>query len=498
MTYIDALEADRRAKLNKVAELGANPYGAATGDSWCGVRTAKARFAAFEHTSPNVRTEQPHARLKGRVVSKNNRGKLKFFFLQDREDDIQLMFSRSDFNDRDWELASQIDVFDHVYADGRLGRTKTGEITLSVQTFGFLGKSIAPPPEKFRGVTDQETLVRQRYLALIQDPKLRRNLVSRSKTLKALRDGLDAQDYVEVETPVLGQHASGAAARPFKTRYNALDQEFYLRVAPELDLKRLIVGGMERVFEIGKVFRNEGVDATHNPEFTILECYEAYADFRRMMRLCQDLVGRCLRGQQTFMVSSYCDLMEGYAKIPDPWDEGDVLTKTKDLPEGTPHWNRVESLFDALVAPKLQRPSFVTHYPSALCPLARRCDDDPKVADRFELFAAGMEVANGYSELNDPDEQLRNFVTQTTAEARDDYGDGKNGRGDPEFEKCRDDFVKERIADRVDTDYVRALKVGLPMAGGLGIGVDRLVMLSTDSASIREVLAFPLTKRKKI
>lgn len=541
MGYVDNLEKDRRKKVEAVQSLGHDPFGTA-------VTTVAHYVCPIAHARENVLHETA-AVVRGRIISKNNRGKLKFFFLRDGTGSIQLMFSKADFSDHEWNLVSQIDVFDHLEVCGMLTKTQTGEITISVSEFAFMGKSIASPPEKWHGIADEEILVRQRHLAMILDEGLRDRLRTRSQIVSGIRLLLELDGYIEVETPVLSHRASGASARPFTTHHNSLDEDFALRIAPELDLKRLVIGGLDRIYEIGKVFRNEGIDATHNPEFTILECYEAYADATRMMVVCESLVKRALSPdyplsypKEPFRAKSMGEAFFEALGL-DLFDEEGLARAmpTHGHPVGD-YVENVERLLDHEVLPRLSgNPLFITGYPTAMCPLAKRSPDG-RTCDRFELYAftgaegkQPMELANGYSELNDPDQQLANFESQARHQASEEFsnilacmvGDGllfsgkdtedglhqggiktkcrlgdpfarlTNSEGEDISEKDREEWVESRYTNFIDHDYVQALKVGLPKTGGLGIGIDRLVMLVTGSESIRDVIAFPLVKRRK-
>jgi lysyl-tRNA synthetase class 2 len=493
MGYLDSLEKDRRKKLDLVRELGHDPYGSKT-------QAESTSIGIVRTWSINKGLE---CVLRGRITSKNNRGKLKFFFLQDMTAEIQIMFSKADYADeKDWTLISQIDVFDHIEVHGVLTTTQTGELTVSVRQFAFMGKSIAAPPEKFHGIKNDEVLIRQRYLAMIQDPSIRDRLRQRSNILTSIRHYLQKQHYIEVETPILSAHANGANARPFSTFHNTLDEYFNLRIAPELDLKRLLVGGMERIYEIGRVFRNEGIDATHNPEFTILECYEAYADANRMMQICEEILRAAWEPSNAlpFLKMSMRDLFFNTLGL-DLFDPAGIkiAMSTYNLP-AEDYAANIDRLLDHQVLPRFikkfnydQLPLFISDFPAEVCPLARRKSD--QVADRFELYVftknGFMEVANGYSELNDPDEQLKNFMTQASGQYENELKELKVSRPeDPQV-------IEDGINEKVDYDYINALKIGMPRAGGLGIGIDRLVMLATRTDTIRDVIAFPLVKPKK-
>ena len=426
----------------------------------------------------------------GRLVAKRVMGKAAFAQIQDVSGRIQLFLQVATLGDA-YEAFKGWDVGDIIAAEGTLMRTRTGELSVKADTLRLLTKSLRPLPDKWHGLADVEQRYRQRYVDLIVSPEAREVFVKRSRIIAAIRAWLDARDFLEVETPMMHYIAGGAAARPFTTHHNALDLDLYLRVAPELYLKRLVVGGFERVYEINRNFRNEGVSTRHNPEFTMLELYEAYATYEDIM----DLTEAMIRDVATEVLGTTALQWEG-----EPIDIGAPFRRWK-LEEAVrelnpqvsvadcrdrdalaahcarlkvpvkPDWGwgkLLLEIFEATVEEGLVQPTFITHYPVEVSPLARESDTEPGITDRFELFVGGKEMANGFSELNDPEEQSARFRAQV--EAREG--------GDLE-------------AMHYDADYIRALEVGLPPTGGLGVGIDRLVMLFTDSASIRDVLLFP-------
>mgnify|MGYP002737776769 CR=1 FL=1 len=426
----------------------------------------------------------------GRLVAKRVMGKAAFAHIQDVSGRIQLFLQVATLGDA-YEAFKGWDVGDIIAAEGTLMRTRTGELSVKADTLRLLTKSLRPLPDKWHGLADVEQRYRQRYVDLIVSPEAREVFVKRSRIIAAIRAWLDARDFLEVETPMMHHIAGGAAARPFTTHHNALDLDLYLRVAPELYLKRLVVGGFERVYEINRNFRNEGVSTRHNPEFTMLELYEAYATYEDIM----DLTEAMIRDVATEVLGTTALQWEG-----EPIDIGAPFRRWK-LEEAVrelnpqvseadcrdrdalaahcarlkvpvkPDWGwgkLLLEIFEATVEEGLVQPTFITHYPVEVSPLARESDTEPGITDRFELFVGGKEMANGFSELNDPEEQSARFRAQV--EAREG--------GDLE-------------AMHYDADYIRALEVGLPPTGGLGVGIDRLVMLFTDSASIRDVLLFP-------
>ncbi|MCL4109484.1 UNVERIFIED_CONTAM: hypothetical protein GTU68_024381 [Idotea baltica] len=415
-------------------------------------------------------------------------GKLRFFNVKDQTGNIQLLFSRGDLSEEQWLLVGALDLGDLVGIDGRMKRTDSGEVSIFVDQLHILCKSLAQPPEKHHGLTDEETLIRQRYLDLIYTDGLLERMLQRSQIIDSIRQTLREHKFNEVETPVLHAIAGGAAARPFITHHNALDIELYLRIALELHLKRLMVGGIERVYEIGRVFRNEGIDATHNPEFTMIEIYQAYGDYNSMMDLTEAIIVNGVKtlgdtmqlpwGDKTidftppFRRAKYADLVKEHAGV-DIYDTPAVteLAKTLGIDTDGVHPDVVvNEVFEARVEDALTDPTFVIDYPASICPLTKRKQDDPRVAERFELFVHGMELANAYTELNDPRLQEELFLNQLDGQAEEDS------------------------MAKMDTDFVKALKVGMPPAGGLGIGIDRLVMLLTNSATIKDVIFFPLTR----
>ena len=428
--------------------------------------------------------------LAGRLVAKRVMGKAAFAHIQDVSGRIQLFLQSAALGER-YDAFKGWDVGDIVAAEGTLMRTRTGELSVKADTLRLLTKSLRPLPDKWHGLADVEQRYRQRYVDLIVSPDAREVFVKRSRIIAAIRAWLDARSFLEVETPMMHYIAGGAAARPFSTHHNALDLELYLRVAPELYLKRLVVGGFERVYEINRNFRNEGVSTRHNPEFTMLELYEAYATYEDVM----DLTEGMIRDVAAEALGTTALQWEGNAIDVGPafrrWKLEEAVRELN--PEISPadcrdrdalaaHCARLKvpvksgwgwgklllEIFEATVEEGLVQPTFITHYPVEVSPLARESDDEPGITDRFELFIGGKELANGFSELNDPEEQAARFRAQV--EAREG--------GDDE-------------AMHYDADYIRALEVGLPPTGGLGVGIDRLVMLFTDSASIRDVLLFP-------
>lgn len=448
-----------------------------------------ARYDTFD--ADRLERDEVNVRVAGRVLGHRVMGKSSFMHIQDGEGRIQLFLNREVLGEDLYNATKKWDLGDIVGAEGVVFRTRAGELSVRVTHIEMVSKCLRPLPEKWHGLHDKETRYRQRYVDLMVTPESRETFRKRSKIVSLLRRGLEEMDFMEVETPMLQAMPGGAAARPFITHHNALDMQLYMRIAPELYLKRLVVGGFERVFEINRNFRNEGLDATHNPEFTMVEFYQAYADFEDAMDTTETLIRQVAAGlgiEQTEWDGVEIDLTQPFRRI--RLDEA-VFEKRPDLrghandkallatvclqeiPDFKPliTWKAghyLTALFEALVEGELQQPTLITHYPVDVSPLARRNGDDPTVTDRFELFIAGKEIANGFSELNDPDDQRGRFVAQAQAKAA----------GDLE-------------AAGVDEDYLRALEYGMAPTAGVGIGVDRLVMMLTGHHSIRDVLLFP-------
>jgi lysyl-tRNA synthetase, class II len=477
----DRFELERLKKLEAIEALGLDPWGQRF-DGHVGISAARDKAPA----EPGITGET--VRIAGRIMLRNNKGKLKFYHVQDWTGRIQLMVSKADVSEEQWKLIEQLDLGDLVGIDGTLRRTNTGEITVFVQRLTMLTKSLAQPPEKFHGARDTEMLLRQRYIDLIYNEGVVPRMLKRTKIIDSIRTTLRQERFCEVEGPVLQAIAGGAAARPFITHHNALDMTLYLRIALELHLKRLLVGGIERVYEMGRVFRNEGIDATHNPEFTMLEIYQAYGNYETMMDLTEAIVTNAVRAVgETLTITwdgkpvdftapwprrKYAELFAEYAGCPmhDAEAVRNIAAKHAIETAGVHPDVVIQEVFEATVEPHLQGPVFVIDYPASICPLTKRKRDQPEIAERFELYVHGMELANAYTELNDPRLQEELFRTQLAG------------------------LAAEESMARMDHDFIRALKVGMPPAGGLGIGIDRLVMLLTDSHSIRDVIFFPLLR----
>nr|WP_246325175.1 lysine--tRNA ligase [Dissulfurirhabdus thermomarina] len=431
-------------------------------------------------------------RLAGRIMALRRFGKAAFLHLQDATGRLQVHVTRDGVGEAAYALFRKFDIGDILEAEGRLFRTRTGELTLEAERIRLVTKSLRPLPEKYHGLTDKELRYRRRYLDLLMNEEVRETFRTRSRIVQGIRAYFTANGFLEVETPMMQPIVGGATARPFRTHHNALGVDLYLRIAPELYLKRLLVGGFDRVFELNRNFRNEGISLQHNPEFTMLEFYEAYATFEDLIRRTEELFLRLvqeLRGEAETTLTYQGRTLD----FAPPWrrltleaalvevgglDPGDLRRPAaladRLRAEGAPVtgaeplgklWTK---LFDLLVEPRLIQPTFVTHYPTDVSPLARRNIENPEVTDRFELFIAGREIANGFSELNDPRDQYARFAEQIA------------NRGDD-----------DEIPPELDADYVRALEHGMPPAAGEGIGIDRVVMLFTDAPSIRDVILFP-------
>ena len=430
----------------------------------------------------------PTVRAAGRIMLHRKKGQLRFIDINDWGGHIQLFIGRAQVGEESWELAECFDLGDIIGVDGMLRLTKTGELSIFAEKLHFLTKSIESPPDKHAGLVDAELRQRMRYVDLAYTEGVRDRFLERTKIVQSVRNTLCGEDFVEVEGPTLHSIAGGAAARPFNTHHNALDIPLFMRIALELHLKRLLVGGVERVFELGRVYRNEGISQKHNPEFTMLEVYQAYGDYRSMMDLTEKIIADAVAaiGKGTklawgdvevdfstpFERRTYHELFAEHTGI-DPTDADAVRAFADKLGLDTAgkHPDVIKNeVFEAKVEDALTGPIFVTDYPASICPLTKRKADNPEIAERFELFVEGMEIANAYTELNDPDLQADLFSQQL------------------------DGLSEEDSMAKMDHDFIRALRHGMPPAGGLGIGIDRLVMLLTGSRSIRDVILFPLLR----
>ena len=476
----------RRDKLRELQESGNDPFQITKYEVNNDSANIKANFDALEGSQVSIA---------GRLVSKRGMGKVSFCDLQDKSGRIQLYARKDEMDEAEYNRFKKFDIGDIVGVKGVVFRTQRGEMSVRVETVTLLSKSLLPLPEKFHGLTNTELRYRQRYVDLIVNPEVKRTFVLRSQFVKHVRDFLDGRGYMEVETPVLNTISGGATARPFITHHNTLDIDMYMRIATELHLKRLTVGGFERVYEIGRIFRNEGMDPKHNPEFTTVELYQAYTDFNGMMDLFEDLLSsaaqKILGTYQLEWQGEQIDLTPGWPRLPmheavKQYTGLDFMAITSDeeavaaaksigveLPEtADPTWgNALYEVFDQRVEEKLVQPTFITMHPVDVSPLAKRSPKDPRLTERFELFICRSEMGNAFSELNDPIDQRQRFQKQV--ELRD--------KGDDE-------------AGMMDEDFITALEYGLPPTGGLGIGIDRCVMMLTNSDSIREVILFPTMK----
>jgi lysyl-tRNA synthetase class 2 len=476
---VSKFERQRQEKLSRIRELGAEPYG----NRYDGAEPAENIKSGFKEDDTKQQTN-----CAGRIVLLRDIGKLIFITLRDRSGTIQVGLSKKLLAEQ-WQLTKLLELGDIIGASGQLGKTKTGEITIWADKIMLLSKCLLPPPEKFHGLADIDQRYRQRYVDLWANPEVMERFKTRSAIITTIREFLVSKGFLEVETPMMQTIAGGAAAKPFTTHHNSLDMDLFLRISPELFLKRLLVGGMEKVFEINRNFRNEGLSRQHNPEFTMIEVYQAYADYNVMMELTEEVISLCLEkhvsekkilfGDLTidftrpWRRAKYADLLKEYSGC-NINDIDAIRAKARQLELDEADMDDavvVNEVFEKTVEDNLIAPTFVIDYPAALCPLARRKKDNPKFAERFELFIARMELANAYTELNDPAMQYENFLTQL--------------RG------------QEESLTKMDSDYITALKYGMPPAGGLGIGIDRLIMVLTGAESIRDVVLFPLLRPAK-
>ncbi len=476
----------RRKKLDKYRKEGIDPFGGKFS------RTHKAQeiIARFDEL------EDSRVTVAGRIMAKRNMGKATFVHIQDVSGKIQVYVRVNEVGEKQYELFTHFDIGDIIGVSGKVFKTQKGEISVWADEITLLSKSLRPLPEKWHGLKDVELRYRQRYVDLIVNPEVKEVFITRSRIIRAIRNYLDRQGYLEVETPMMHPIPGGATARPFITHHNALDMDLYLRIAPELYLKRLLVGGLEQVYEINRNFRNEGISTKHNPEFTMLEVYKAYADYTDMMELTENLISSVAEEVLGTTKIEY----EGQAiDLTPPWPRFPMLDAIKqhtgidftgikddeaaiaaakgldmDVEDGSTRGSVINEVFEEFVEPKLIQPTFIIDYPIEISPLAKRKSEDPAYTYRFEAFIYAREIANAFSELNDPVDQEQRFRKQVEQRAA----------GDEE-------------AHMMDEDYINALEYGMPPAGGLGIGVDRLVMLLTNSSSIRDVLLFPLMRNRE-
>lgn len=477
----------RAERLEALRKAGVDPYPPRTGPF---VPLASVRGIHDGKDAETLEREAPEVAVVGRIVASRSFGKLRFWKLLENGTGLQVSVRKQEVAPEVFARAKEMDVADFVRVEGVVWRTKTGELTVDARSVTLLGKALRPLPEKWHGLQDVEARFRQRYLDLLVNPRAREIAILRSRVVTAMRAFLDGRGFLEVETPVLQPVYGGANARPFTTHHNQLGQDLYLRISDELYLKRLVIGGLDRVYEIGRNFRNEGVSKKHNPEFSLMECYQAFADFGDMMDLAEAMVKQIadeVLGTRILQFQGTTIELEGAwprrsmrdavleatgIDIQAAEDVTSLRTAVRERgldPGDAPTWGvLVDDLFSEHVEPNLVQPTFITHHPVAISPLAKESRDDPRVAERFELFMAGMELGNAFSELNDPQVQRARFETQ---------------RADAE--------AGDQDAQPTDEDFLRALEHGMPPTGGLGVGIGRLVMVLADAPSLREVKLFP-------
>jgi lysyl-tRNA synthetase class 2 len=491
MEELSELLLQRRRKVNTLWEAGINPY-----PNDFRPRHTSGDIVAAYGDKEQFDAEHDIFVVAGRILARRSFGKAAFIKLQDRKGRIQLYVKKDEIGEEAFAAFESFDIGDIVGVEGFPFRTKTNELSLHVKKIRLLVKSLHPLPEKFHGLTDVETRYRQRYVDLIVNPESREIFIKRSRIINLIRAFMAARDFLEVETPMMQQIPGGATAKPFITHHNALDMQLFLRIAPELYLKRLVVGGLDRVFEINRNFRNEGISIRHNPEFTMMEFYQAYATYEDLMDFTEELFchvaqevlgtldfvnqGKEISFRRPWKRLTVRDAILEYGDIDarklDDRDLALVYARSigLDLPDDIGYGKLLMEIFEEVAEHKLIQPTFVTAYPTEVSPLSRKNDHNPDIVDRFELIVGGREIANAFSELNDPVDQKERFLSQVAEKAK----------GDEE-------------AHYMDEDYIRALEYGLPPTAGEGIGIDRLVMLLTDAASIRDVILFPQLRKEK-
>lgn len=482
----------RREKMSNLRDQGIDPFG----QRFERTHTSQQLISEYDElTKEQLEENEVPVSLAGRIMTKRGKGKAGFAHVQDLTGQIQLYVRKDAIGEEQYEIFSSVDIGDLVGGEGVLFKTKVGELSIKVKDFTLLTKALRPLPDKYHGLKDIEQRYRQRYLDLITNPESKQTFISRSRIIQSMRRYLDNHGYLEVETPMMHSIAGGAAARPFVTHHNALDMELYMRIAIELHLKRLIVGGLEKVYEIGRVFRNEGVSTRHNPEFTMIELYEAYADYKDIMALTENLIAHIAQevlgttkiqygDQEVDLTPEWTrlhmvDAIKQYTGV-DFWGETSVeearaLAKEHgvEINEHMQYGHIVNEFFEQKVEEQLIQPTFIYGHPVEISPLAKKNAEDPRFTDRFELFIVAREHANAFTELNDPIDQRERFEAQLK-----------------EKEQGNDE------AHEMDDDFIEALEYGMPPTGGLGIGIDRLVMLLTNAPSIRDVLLFPHMRQR--